>query len=321
MVPLIAVAVAAVISWVWCRALPIVGTRLGYLDVPGEDTLKVHTQPAIPLAAPGLLAGLLIGLAILGEFDPLLAAGLVLVAALGIVDDRLDLSPVLRLAAELAIAVLLSMRWWEDGPGLFLFGVVAIVVTINAVNLYDGIDLLAGCTGVVGLVGIALFAAAVGSTPWLAAITAAAVVGFLPHNRPPARVFLGDGGAYTLGAVTAVSIIDLGAGTGWAQTAAGLGFLGMFAVDLVATVLRRVASKAPLFEGDRSHLYDRMAGARGDIVPVVVTLTLAHGLLIAVTAAAILLLPSVAAFSVVVATGALAALAAWHWAPTRDAAA
>jgi UDP-N-acetylmuramyl pentapeptide phosphotransferase/UDP-N-acetylglucosamine-1-phosphate transferase len=319
MVPLIAVAVAAVISWLWCRALPVVGTRLGYLDVPGEDTLKVHTQPAIPLAAPGLLAGLLIGLAILGEFDPLLAAGLVLVAALGIVDDRLDLSPVLRLAAELAIAVLLSMRWWEDGPGLFLFGVGVIVVTINAVNLYDGLDMLAGSTGAVGLIAISLFAFVGDESPWLPLLLAAALIGFLPYNQPPAKVFLGDGGAYLLGAVTAVSIVDLGTGEGWTQTVSGLGFLGMFAVDLAVTVLRRMSSKAPLFEGDRSHIYDRMATTQGEITTVVWTLVIAHAVIVGIVAMAILALPSYAALGVVAATGTLAALTGWRWAANQEA--
>ena len=228
-----------------------------------------------------------------GEVDGFFIIGMVLITGLGIVDDRFGLSPGLRLFAELAIAALIAVRWLDLGVGYMVAGIVVVVVAVNAVNLYDGLDLLAGSTGLVGLLVLAWASLAVGGSPWPALGLAAALAGFLPYNRPPARVFLGDGGAYLLGAVTAVALVDLGAEAGPAGVVASLGFLGMFALDLIITVIRRKRVGHPLFEGDRSHLYDRLRDQGRRLLSVVGALVAAHAVIVTLCAMAIVALPAV----------------------------
>ena len=89
-------------------------------------------------------------------------------------------------------------------------------------------------------------------------ILAAALAGFLVLNWHRARVFLGDNGAYTVGVFLVYGVLITspdGAGTG---LGIALLVLGVFGLDLVATVIRRRLAGRPLFTGDRSHLYDQL---------------------------------------------------------------
>lgn len=313
MVEVTSLAGAAVASWLWCRALPTVGEVLGYVDEPGVDSLKIHRTAAVPLAGPGLFVGALVVTVIAGDLDLSLLAGLTAVTAVGVVDDRWDLAPATRLAVEVGGAALLASRWLDHGWGYFIFGLGIIVVGINAVNLYDGIDLLAASTGLAGLTLIGGLASIGTGSPWLAWGLAAAIAGFLPFNRPPARVFLGDGGAYLLGAVTAVAIVDVASTSSWPGAVAHLALFGMFGVDLGVTFLRRVRAGKRLFEGDRGHVYDRLLQSGIGLPAVVTRLVAMHIGTLAVAGLSILVLAPVAALVACAAVAAAAAATGWRW--------
>ncbi len=297
---------AAVITAGWCGILPALGPRLGFVDRPDNEILKVHTRPAVALAGPGLLLGLITGLTIAGTVPVAEVIGLVAFTLLGVIDDRFQLSPTVRILVEVAAAVLVSARWWPQGVGLALTGALVIFVAVNAVNLYDGIDGLAGGTGVVGLAMIAAVAALADAPRLLPALLAAALVGFLPFNRHPAKVFLGDGGAYLVGAVTAIALWDVGTERGWYGSVAALGFLGMFGVDLIVTIIRRMRVGAPLFVGDRRHLYDVMVSAGISVTGVAIRLVVAHLAVVALVGSAVLLLDPPRAAATVAALGMVA---------------
>src|SRR5439155_9867071 len=84
--------------------------------------------------------------------------------------------------------------------------------------------------------------------------------GFLLHNLPPARLFLGDNGSYLVGAALAVAVLQTGRSVPALAGAAGC--LGLFLVDLVLALLRRAIGRVPLHVGDRGHVYDQLR-ARG----------------------------------------------------------
>ena len=77
---------------------------------------------------------------------------------------------------------------------------------INGVNLIDGLDMLAGGVAAVAAGGFAVILH--GSGRQLAIALAASLLGFLVYNRPPARVYLGDGGAYLLGTGLTVLVAE-----------------------------------------------------------------------------------------------------------------
>ncbi len=247
-------AVAFAIALVVTPVMIVVARRTGILDRPGA--LKSQTAPVPYLGGVGVFAGTAAG-ALIGR--PSVLVPLAAALALGVADDRFDLSPGLRLVGEVVVGVMVVVT----GPVRFdgaVAGVTVVAVTvllINGVNLLDGLDMLAGGVCAVAAVSFALLIGGPGRQ--LAVALAAALVAFLVFNRPPARVYLGDGGAYLLGATLAVLV-----GAAWAPHrpldvgVAALAVVALPAAELAFAVVRRLRGRTSLLSGDRGHPYDRL---------------------------------------------------------------
>jgi UDP-GlcNAc:undecaprenyl-phosphate GlcNAc-1-phosphate transferase len=148
------------------------------------------------------------------------------------------------------------------GPLAVAAIVVAAVASANAVNLVDGQDGLAGGLAAVAAGGLALLLPAGSDARDAALALAGSLAGFLLWNRPPARVFLGNGGAYAVGVVLAALASQV-ARTSWSGVLAAAVVLGPFAYELCSTVVRRIAGRRSLAIGDRRHVYDVAADRLG----------------------------------------------------------
>lgn len=255
----------------------------GALDHPGPR--RLHREPVPTLGGLGIIAAVLgvawAARALPGparELDARPLLGFTLAAipiiALGVVDDLRGASPLAKLGVQACAALVLS---------LFGYGVVEItnplggtlaphalsapltiawvLVVTNAINLIDGLDGLAA--GVVAIVAATLWwvAHAHGDfyVMFFSAILIGATVGFLRHNFPPARVFMGDTGSQFLGfTLAAVSLLENRKGT----TALALLFpivaLGVPLLDSGTAFLRRVMAGRPVFHGDTEHIHHRL---------------------------------------------------------------
>lgn len=238
-----------------CRG---VGRRLGILDRPDGEGLKTHATPAVPLGGLGVLVGLHAGLTVAEMFDPGLLLASLLVWAIGLMDDLRGLSPWTRLLGATAAGVLLVV--YGPLPSGLVAGVMALLVvllSINAVNLLDGLDALAGSVAATALVGLAILAGTeIGFDYSGVLIAAAAVLGFLFWNLPPARLFLGNNGAYLVGIILAWAALRHQ--DDWWAALVAVAAIGVPFMDLGITILRRLRSGAALFGGDRDHTYDRL---------------------------------------------------------------
>lgn len=245
------------------------GLLLGIIDRPDREGLKIH-RGAVPLTGGlAVVAAIAIALAVVGELpSPWVLGAVGLGLAVGVVDDVRPLPPAVRVIAQVGAGMLLVGAGLRLGPlgALGATGVVALTVaTTNAVNLVDGQDALAGSLGAVAALGLASVAA-MGGTAEGAALglaTAGALAGFLVWNRPPAKVFLGNGGAYAVGVLLAASAAVVAA-EGWQGLLAAALCLGVFAFELIFTVARRVTFRRPMAGGDRAHSYDLVAARTGD---------------------------------------------------------
>ena len=154
-----------------------------------------------------------------------------------------------------------------------------IVGMINTVNMIDGLDGLA--TGVVGIAGlfITLISFVLGqqSIAVLAAIFTGAVLGFLPHNWNPAKIFMGDTGSVFLGLGLAVLAV-----MGGAKLAMALMVLGVPILDVAVVIINRVRRGQSPLHYDMTHLHHRLL-ATGlsvkQICYVIYSLSLLFGLL------------------------------------------
>lgn len=244
------------------------GVRVGLVDRPDGGTLKVHARPVPLTGGLAVLASAAMALAFLGGLPSLWSLAAVGTAlAVGVADDRRPVAPWPRLLG-LALAGALA---GVDAPleplgALGPLGTALLVLAwANGANLLDGQDGLAGGLAAVAALGLALVGslASTGADLRPALAAAGGLLGFLAWNRPPARVFLGNGGAYAVGTWLALLVVEASEGGGWhALLACGV-VLGVFAFELASTVARRVATRTSLAAGDRDHSYDVVAAALG----------------------------------------------------------
>jgi UDP-GlcNAc:undecaprenyl-phosphate GlcNAc-1-phosphate transferase len=251
----VVVIAAFAIALVVTPAAAKLARRAGLLDHPGP--LKVQPRPVPYLGGLAVLAAAAVGL-VIGR--PAWSVPLALALALGTFDDARTLPPRMRLAGE-AVVGLVAGALVPTGlaqPWAALSTAVVVVVLINAVNLIDGLDALAAGVTLVSAVGFAL--ALDGDDRTVALALAGALAGFLVYNRPPARIYLGDGGSYLLG--TALAVLLVSAWRPEREPAVSFGALLLVAfpvAEVAFAVVRRARARAPLFTGDRSHLYDQLA--------------------------------------------------------------
>jgi len=226
-----------------------------------------------------LVLGILVGGAvIIPSIDPFLLLGSEVIILIGLIDDRIDLSPWQKLvgqgiAAALATAGLSSIQAVSLGGPLPL-GSVQWIVTflwiltlINAANLIDGLDgllitVLAPSFGALAIVAI-LGKNVTGGALSLAALCA--LLGFYPLNRHHGRLLLGDTGAEFIGyllALLTLAIFQREEGE-WAVVPALL-IAAVPLSDTTFAVLRRLVHHRSIFQGDREHIHHRLAAHRGE---------------------------------------------------------
>jgi UDP-GlcNAc:undecaprenyl-phosphate GlcNAc-1-phosphate transferase len=205
----------------------------------------------------------------------LLGGGAVLMV-LGLADDCRGLDWRLRLAAQTAVAgVMVSCGWcvrlpW-DLPGLaFFLSVVWIVGLVNSFNMLDNMD---GLSAGVAAIAAAILAAAVLMAPrpdnrqpqlfvaGFLLVVVGSLLGFLAHNRPPARLFMGDTGSYLIGYLLAMATLTGTFAGGELPRHGDLAPLCAMAVpiyDTASVIFIRLRQGRSPFVGDKSHFSHRL---------------------------------------------------------------
>lgn len=263
---LVVAAISAVVSGVFTGAARPLLRRFGVVDIANERS--AHTGVAIRGAGVGAaLAVLIVGGVVVATYPDsadrlvVIVAASVAVAALGFLDDIAGLAVRVRLATQVALALLVAFAsattglvpWW-----LVPIGVVFFVGAVNVVNFMDGIDGVSGSYGVAS--GIAFVAVGtVGSAPWLAlagALTAGVFMGFLPWNIAKRGTFLGDAGSYLLGGLLGTAAF-CAIGDGVPVTAIA-GIAVVYLADTVYTLVVRIRAGRRWSESHREHLYQRL---------------------------------------------------------------
>lgn len=248
--------------------------RTSMLDVPNARSSHVRPTPrgggvAIVMAT---LAGLT-ALMSLGHLEKrvffALVGGGIAIAAVGYLDDRGRIGIVGRFLVHIAAAIwataclggMAEISWQGTtitlgflGPSLAVLG---IVWSLNLFNFMDGIDGIAASQATFMAGGGALLAHLVGLTPSVPVaglVIAAASIGFLFWNWPPARIFMGDAGSGFLGFVLAVLALASTRESG-VLLPVWLILGSIFIVDATLTLVRRLLRGERLYEAHRTHGY------------------------------------------------------------------
>lgn len=271
---------ATILAWLATFALRRWAPGLGLVDIPNERSS--HRKPTPRGGGLSFVVVAIVLLEIVAQWSgiplpagmPALLIGSLLIAAVSMADDRWHLPPSVRFSAHLLGAIILIVGggvvrevslpggavWslgWLSSP-FTLFWVVGLT---NAYNFMDGIDGLAGGQAVIAAAIMAWLGQVRGVSGITLAMTvlAGSVLGFLLHNWPPAKIFMGDVGSAFLGFTFA----------GWAVLAGGtrsspLPFLAWvvvlapFVFDTVATLISRIMRRQRWYEAHREHFYQRL---------------------------------------------------------------
>jgi UDP-GlcNAc:undecaprenyl-phosphate/decaprenyl-phosphate GlcNAc-1-phosphate transferase len=234
-----------------------VARRWEVMDRPGS--LKPQDAPVPYLGGVAVFAGVAIGVSV-GRPVVLVPLGAALV--LGVSDDRFGLPATARFAAQLGIGAVIAVTEPLHLPGWAGVPLVmaASVLLMNGFNLLDGLDMLAAGVAIVASVGFAVLLS--GSARLLAAALTGALAAFLWYNRPPARIYLGDGGSYLIGAsMTALLCAAWGARVAGATGVIALAFLVVPVAEVACAVVRRRRGGGSMLTGDRAHPYDLLVAA------------------------------------------------------------
>jgi len=253
------------------------------LDHPNER--KVHTS-VTPMVG-GLAIFIALAIAVFWTmpstpFIQALALGSLLMLITGMADDRFKLTAALRFLVQIGACLLMilygDVRLEDFGRliynGVLTLGFLAGPITIfsalgviNACNMIDGMDGLAGIIFTVAAAGMALFAtlAGQGTVLWILLLSISAVLGFmalnarLPWNKK-ARVLLGDGGSLLLGFILAWSFISLGSdhnenGARAFMPMTAVWLLALPLLDTTSLMWRRWRSGRSPFGADQNNLH------------------------------------------------------------------
>jgi UDP-N-acetylmuramyl pentapeptide phosphotransferase/UDP-N-acetylglucosamine-1-phosphate transferase len=203
---------------------------------------------AIHLVIPTVVFGAALGIMLVGAADdiksiPVLPRLVLQAAAIGAIvftaPDDFRLAPVCPLWAERTL-LLLAGLWF-----------------VNLVNFMDGLDLMT-VAEIVPVTAAMILLGSIGELPLPATIVAAALcgamVGFVPFNRPVAKVFLGDVGSLPIGLLVGWCLMQLAGGH---HIAAALLLPLYYLCDATITLARRIAKREPFWTAHRSHFYQQ----------------------------------------------------------------
>jgi UDP-GlcNAc:undecaprenyl-phosphate GlcNAc-1-phosphate transferase len=192
---------------------------------------------------------------------------------LGLWDDLKPLGARKKLLGQLLIAssvcffgigiTTFKVPWSGEIIDLGKWGAVLTVIWLvsmtNLINLIDGVDGLASGICLMLMALLAYVCSQNGGFGLTAAGMAGALLGFLWFNFPPARIYLGDGGAYFLGfQIGFLSLVASQKGTVVAALVAPLFVLALPIVDTLLAILRRGLKGLPIFRPDRKHIHHRL---------------------------------------------------------------
>ena len=281
--------------------------RIGAVQHPGGR--RLHSGAIPNIGGIAILGGFLVSLLLASILQPALLEqyrvellaiilGGSLMTLVGFMDDMWELPSTMRLITQFVAAGILvvngvkidyitnffgSSGLFADSEYVYLSAIangVAVIVTLlwvvgftNAFNFIDGLDGLS--SGIAAISSMSLLAVAVqfpgrGAAVLLLAALAGASLGFLRHNFTPAKIYMGDSGAYMLGyMLAAVSVLGALKITAAVTVVAPILVLALPVVNITQVTLRRLSRGVSPAEAGNDHLHDLIRVRSGSRTAVI----------------------------------------------------
>ena len=302
---MIQVATGIIISYLTTFFLLPLVIRLAHenqlYDLPDER--KTHNYPVSSLGGIAIFAGLILSMLLVSDFNNYNAelqyfiASFFVIFILGVIDDLFILKAWKKVLGQLAVALMLTLKggllvtnlhgflgiYTLSYPASIYISFFTILLLINAFNLIDGVDGLAGSIGLVASLLFGTFFLINNVLPYavLAFAIAGSLLAFLVYNFPPAKIFMGDSGSTLIGLICSMLAIkfvqspsiqtDL---SQYSTPAIAFGFLLIPLLDVLRVFGLRIAKRKSPLAPDRSHLHHLLQNKGLTHTEVTVTLLL-----------------------------------------------
>jgi len=269
-----------------------IAKKKNVVDMP--DKRKIHTVPiplmggvaifisiAVSIAAFAYSTSLLIKLTLIGALFG--------VSLIGLIDDIIALSARRRLIVLVIQAVIIYIgliQYYSIAhiSGLYmqiLFGIFVVIWIVgitNAVNFSDGLDGLSSYLSIIAAISFAIIFSLQGRTVFalpIALSLAGAIAGFLPYNRSPAMIFMGDAGSMLLGFMLGLlSIMSTVNETTVLSLVVPIFILLVPISDMLTSILRRLIIRKPVMQADKMHFHHLLNERLGNHMFVVIAMSL-----------------------------------------------
>ncbi len=279
--------IAFAVTIAFMLALRPVATSLGLIDRPGGR--KSHNGDVPIIGGMAMFIGALSGLAVIdtptSATTSLIMASMLLIAV-GALDDRYNVPAFVRILVQ--VAAILVMTYGAGlaltsignpfgfgeillGPFTLLGTLVVAITVVNAFNLVDGADGLAGILASIALMAVAVVGGFSVASTGIALTVLAAVVGFLIFNFPvklnrPVRAFMGDAGSTFLGFTVVWVTLGISQGSeALISPVVGLWFASIPIYDCVTCFVRRSISGKSPFKPGRDHFHHTLKRGGFDV--------------------------------------------------------
>ena len=256
--------------------------KVGAVDKPNKRRVNVIPMPSmggLAIYISFIISGFILFHGMIPTkllIDIAIASGIVVIT--GIIDDIKEISPRLKMVGIIIAACYLFFFAHLKMDLIQVFGLkgfvlptwLSFIVTViwvasitNSINLIDGLDGLASGVSMIslftiGVVALFHFQGPLGYIAILIFILVAAILGFLPYNFYPAKIYLGDTGALFLGFMIATfSLMGLKNAT-IITLLTPIIILGVPILDTFFAIIRRKVNRQPISSADKMHLHHRL---------------------------------------------------------------
>ena len=271
---------AGIIAFLATPLVKSLAYKVGAIDVP-KDNRRMHKVPIPRLGGLAIFIAFLFTVIVLADIDRAtrgILLGAIMIVVLGVMDDIMTLKALPKFLVQIAAAGVAVYHGcviqFVSNPNVFSdssylnLGWLSVPVTIiwivaitNAVNFIDGLDGLAvgvSAISTASLLIIALMVEELNIAVILAALLGSCL-GFIPYNKNPAKIFMGDTGATFLGFILAtLSVQGLFKLYAIISFAVPFLILGIPIFDICFAFLRRIAKGQNPMCADRGHVHHRL---------------------------------------------------------------
>ncbi|SHF76633.1 glycosyltransferase family 4 protein [Ornithinibacillus halophilus] len=275
---LIAFLISLLSTWLLTYPIKKLSVKFGVVDFPNYR--KIHTKVTPRLGGLAIFLGALIGSFYLQpshEHLPEIFFGAVTILITGILDDKYNIRPVIKLTGQIiAASFLISGGLIIEQITLPIIGVVplgflSVLITVlwivgitNAINLIDGLDGLATGVSTIALTSLLIMAIIDSQllVAYLCIVLIGSNLGFLYHNFYPAKIYMGDTGSNFLGFMIAVvSILGLFKNVAIFSFVLPVIVLAVPIFDTMFSIIRRLIKRENIMMADKKHIHYQIFSA------------------------------------------------------------